>query len=94
MINIENITIPNGKILRCPYLQKEDGRYDYALCGYYYCTRMCPYFSYKEIKYDSTVVIGCKYASYAEAVKNKKIQKKHNNLFDKIKKLFKFELYF
>lgn len=93
MINIENITIPNGKIMRCPYLQKEDGRYDYALCGYYYCTRLCPYFSYKEITYNNTI-IGCKYASYAEAVKNKKIQKKHNNLFDKIKKLFKFELYF
>lgn len=54
---------------------------------------MCPYFSYKEITYNNTI-IGCKYASYAEAVKNKKIQKKHNNLFDKIKKLFKFELYF
>lgn len=89
MINIENITIPNGKILRCPYLQKEDGRYDYALCGYYYCTRMCPYFSYKEIKYDNTVVIGCKYASYAEAVKQKKEQKKNNSFFNQLKKLFK-----
>lgn len=88
MINIENITIPSGKILRCPYFQKEHINDEYALCGEYYCRLVCPYFSYKEIKYDSTI-IGCKYSSYAEAMKQKKEQKKNNSFFNKLKNFFK-----